>query len=445
MADNKKDEALKNKTSKEKSGRNTISKKKSLKNKSSKDKTEKTGVKRTHIHKSNVEEKVKQINKKNKRKKSNIFKRAYEYIPFRVMETRIAANAGNTSFMILLSFFPFLIFTIIILKNNAISEKMLTEFIQSLFPVAFQETIYGTIKKIVHSIYRSPSPSFMSVTTITLLWLCSKATLAMMSGLNDVYGNPDINYIPLRIKSIICIFFLAIVIVFSLVLLVFGDRLVDFLQMRFPHVVPVTNLILNMRSSVGGVGMFFLFTAIYRFVPNHYHMEATSLFKLKKKEKPHIRITFMGQMPGALFSVLFWWIFSSLFAMYINYHNVYASFYGAMATVAIIMVWLYFCMYAFFLGGLVNSEIFKFSLLRNKRPADYTKEKVKHYMFRGRKKSNESGAQEVAEQAGKSGTQEVKEQANKSGTQEASEQAGKSGAQEVKEQANKTDAQEVAN
>ncbi len=418
MADNMKYEALKNKTSKDKSKKNNTSK-----NKSSKNKTEKTGVKRTHIHKSNVEEKVKQINKKNKRKKSNIFKRAYEYIPFRVMETRIAANAGNTSFMILLSFFPFLIFTIIILKNNAISEKMLTEFIQSLFPVAFQETIYGTIKKIVHSIYRSPSPSFMSVTTITLLWLCSKATLAMMSGLNDVYGNPDINYIPLRIKSIICIFLLAIVIVFSLVLLVFGDRLVDFLQMRFPQVVPVTNLILNMRSSVGGIGMFFMFTAIYRFVPNHYHMEATGLFKLKKKEKSHIRITFMGQMPGALFSVLFWWIFSSLFAMYINYHNVYASFYGAMATVAIIMVWLYFCMYAFFLGGLVNSEIFKFSLLRNKRPADYTKEKVKHYMFRGRKKSNESGAQEVAENTDEVSARETSEQGDETNPSEVTEQA----------------------
>ena len=61
------------------------------------------------------------------------------------------------------------------------------------------------------------------------------------------------------------------------------------------------------------------------------------------------------QLPGAVFSAVTWIIFSGIFSIYVDKYNNYASFYGTMTTIALIMVWLYGCMYVLFLGGLINA------------------------------------------------------------------------------------------
>lgn len=47
-------------------------------------------------------------------------------------------------------------------------------------------------------------------------------------------------------------------------------------------------------------------------------------------------------------------IFSGIFSVYVDKYNNYSSFYGTMTTIALIMVWLYGCMYVLFIGGIIN-------------------------------------------------------------------------------------------
>jgi membrane protein len=56
-------------------------------------------------------------------------------------------------------------------------------------------------------------------------------------------------------------------------------------------------------------------------------------------------------------------IFSFFFSIYVDKYTNYASFYGAMTTIALIMVWLYGCMYVLFLGGVINSALERSKLL----------------------------------------------------------------------------------
>lgn len=46
--------------------------------------------------------------------------------------------------------------------------------------------------------------------------------------------------------------------------------------------------------------------------------------------------------------------FSGIFSVYVDKYNNYSSFYGTMTTIALIMVWLYGCMYVLFIGGIIN-------------------------------------------------------------------------------------------
>ena len=65
------------------------------------------------------------------------------------------------------------------------------------------------------------------------------------------------------------------------------------------------------------------------------------------------------QIPGAALATAGWLIFSGLFSVYVDKYTRYSSFYGTMTTIALIMVWLYGCMYVLFVGGFINREIEK--------------------------------------------------------------------------------------
>ncbi len=77
------------------------------------------------------------------------------------------------------------------------------------------------------------------------------------------------------------------------------------------------------------------FWVIYVFLPN------------KKRRAKY-------QLPGAVFAAAAWMIFSGIFSVYVDKYNNYSSFYGTMTTIALIMVWLYGCMYVLFIGGIIN-------------------------------------------------------------------------------------------
>jgi membrane protein len=57
---------------------------------------------------------------------------------------------------------------------------------------------------------------------------------------------------------------------------------------------------------------------------------------------------------GAVFSALGWLLFSFFFSLFVENFANYATLYGGLAAVVILMMWLYFCMYIFFVGAEVN-------------------------------------------------------------------------------------------
>ena len=61
----------------------------------------------------------------------------------------------------------------------------------------------------------------------------------------------------------------------------------------------------------------------------------------------------LGELPGAVFTAFAWYLASWLFAEYVNRFSGFST-YGSMATVVIIMFWLYMCFYIVFMGAIIN-------------------------------------------------------------------------------------------
>ena len=61
---------------------------------------------------------------------------------------------------------------------------------------------------------------------------------------------------------------------------------------------------------------------------------------------------------GALAASAGWMAFTAAFSLYVSRADGYSRLYGSLAAVALAMLWLYFCMYIFFLGGELNEYIY---------------------------------------------------------------------------------------
>lgn len=73
---------------------------------------------------------------------------------------------------------------------------------------------------------------------------------------------------------------------------------------------------------------------------------------IRRSRLPHRRI-----FPGAFVTVVLWGLASALFSLYVRNLAQYATLYGNLATVAILLLWLWLLGMALIVGGEVNAEL----------------------------------------------------------------------------------------
>ena len=84
---------------------------------------------------------------------------------------------------------------------------------------------------------------------------------------------------------------------------------------------------------------------------------------------PNCKLSFKSQLPGAAICSVAWYVFSFGLSVYVDYFNGF-SMYGSLTTIALIMLWLYFCMYIMMMSAEVNvvfNESIKKWLRRDKK------------------------------------------------------------------------------
>ena len=253
----------------------------------------------------------------------------YQRVADKARNASVSSHAGAAAFFMMLSFLPFTMFLLSLLRFTPITESNLANIIQMIFPLSFGETI----SSLIGQIYNPNTNTLLPLSAITAVWLGSKSFLVLI---RDVYEIKESRpFLLVRLLAFFYTFLFAILFVAVLTILVFGNTLYYHLCHIFPLLQSKFLTIISIRPIVGFVVVFLFFVILYYFVPNH----KTSLLK---------------QIPGALFTTAGWIIFSYIYSYYVDHFSNYSYFYGTMTTIALLMVWLYACMYLLFLGGILN-------------------------------------------------------------------------------------------
>lgn len=254
---------------------------------------------------------------------------------FNIIEkSYISEYAAQCSFFIILSFIPFIILLLTLIQYLGLDKETLFTIISSIIPT----DINNTVLDIIQEVY-SKSIGTISISIVFILWSAGRGFFALCKGLNSIYKVPKkYNYFSLKAKSLVCTVGFILVIVLTLIILVFGSNIKAFMNGQFPQIAKTTNLFLYMGKLIVFLLSFIIFMLIYRFVPNH-------------------KMKFKYQMPGAIFSAVFWYTISKIFSFYVEKTSGFSAIYGSLTTVMLLFIWIYLCIYILLLGAIINKEL----------------------------------------------------------------------------------------
>jgi len=275
------------------------------------------------------------------------FRNIYSFIDSfskEINKAAMPAFAGQSAFFMMLSFFPFFMFLFALLRFLPFTETTFMNTIQIFIPESFHEFL----RTLITGIYASQSATILPATIITAVWLGSKSFLSLASGLNSVYEIKETrNFVLIRVYSVLYTIIFALLILATLTIMVFGNSIYFFICQNFPLLEDILLPVISLRPLIGFIIMFVFFIIMYKAIPNR-------------------KSRFRDQVPGALVATCGWLAFSGLYSFYVDNFNNYSVFYGTMTIIALLMVWLYACMYILFLGGLINKMLDKDTLFKNK-------------------------------------------------------------------------------
>ena len=247
---------------------------------------------------------------------------------------QLAANAG---YFMVLSVFPALLLVLSGLGYTGLSVESLLDMLSLVFPQAMMDTA----RRLVYSVYEGASGAVAGVSALTALWSASRGVYGLLTGLNAIYGvAEDRGYFYTRAISVLYTFAFEIVLLLTLVLHVFGNSILSFLQgLDHPAIRLLVDL-LDLRFVLLLVVQSLLFTLMFMILPNR-------------------RSGFWESLPGGLLSCIGWMVFSNLYSVYVTHFSGYSKLYGSVYAIAISMLWLYCCLEILFFGGALNRLLMK--------------------------------------------------------------------------------------
>ena len=251
------------------------------------------------------------------------------------IKDEMTVYAAQASFFIVLSFFPFIMVLMTLVQFVPhLSADMLITVLAALIPNINKSR--PLIENAISDLYIHSPGVILWITILTALWSASKGMMSMERALNRIWGPQEKRgYIMSRLICTGYTFIFLIMCIMSLLLLVFGSAIQNFIAHTIPIIAEITQNILNLRTLLAVAILITSFTSLYAILPRK---------KLKLKL----------QLPGAVFSSLGWILFSFGFSIYFNHFSRFSYTYGSLTAIVLLMLWLYFCICILFVGAEIN-------------------------------------------------------------------------------------------
>ncbi|MDD7795671.1 YihY/virulence factor BrkB family protein [Clostridium sp. 'White wine YQ'] len=251
----------------------------------------------------------------------------------KVNDDDIFALSAQLAYYLLLSFFPFLMFIMIMIGFSQLKSDEVLVYLSTILP----QNVYQLVESTVVEVINGQKGQLILPTVLLAIWTSSSGFSAVNKGLDKAYEVQETrSYIKRTIYGIISTIGLGLIIILTLLLIVFGGVIRAYLVAKFPFDDIITFAWNSVRFAVIMLVMISALAAIYYFIPAK-------------------KVMWKECFPGAIISALGWIVVSSLFSFYVNNFSNYSRLYGSLGAVIALMTWLYISSVIVLLGGEINA------------------------------------------------------------------------------------------
>lgn len=246
---------------------------------------------------------------------------------------RVHRYAAAFSYYVTLSFFPFIILVSIMIAPLHVNLEGLTEVIGRIIPGSIMEIVSS------HLEYVSMGGSDLMLWSAIVV-LCTTASAAfrvLMDVMSDIQGKSRYSGLLGFLLSFVLALAVLIFIYLACLMVVTGRWVMNLLEEHF-RIMFFTELWMWLRYLI-------LLPIMFIFVQSIY------IVTLPKGTHKFSRTS------GAIIATVVMMLVSMVFSWLMSMTNRYTLVYGSLASVAILMIWLYFCGIILIMGNAINIVI----------------------------------------------------------------------------------------
>lgn len=250
----------------------------------------------------------------------------------RLKKDNVSAFSAQSAFFLIMSIVPFLSLLLTLIKFLPVNQSLVLNTTAKIVPTPFKPLT----TTIINELFEKSNGAILSLSALLAVWSAAKGVLAIIRGLHSVYHIEDKrNYFILRFFSAIYTVIFVSAILFTLLLVVFSNQIYHAVKKEHPVTAELLSVFIHQRFILTFCILSLFFIFVYKLVPK----KNTSILNL---------------LPGAILSSISWIAFSSAFSLYIDRFSNFSYTYGSLATIVILMLWVYICMYILFIGAEIN-------------------------------------------------------------------------------------------
>ncbi len=256
------------------------------------------------------------------------FKKVVEYIS----KPEMRVLPGQLAFFFVVSLIPLIALVGTIAGYFSISGAKVEQIIESIFPFEITENIISFVS--------GKGMTFnIAVFFLSAFILASNGAHSMIITSNEIYKIKDDNIVKRRMKAIGMTFILVLVLLFLLIVPVYGDRIFNILTAGIENVDAVNfsrKVYQVLQYPISLIMVFYNIKLLYELAPDR---------KIKSKTT----------YTGTLFTTIGWILITKLYSIYSGTFSNYNIFYGSISDILFLLMWVYLLSYIFVLGMAFNA------------------------------------------------------------------------------------------
>lgn len=239
---------------------------------------------------------------------------------------------GQLAFFFVLSLIPLIALVGTIASSFNISVSALEEAMKVALP--------GDVSKTLLTFVSGKGLNFnIIIFFISAFILASNGAHSMIITSNEIYKIECSKVLKRRLKAILMTFILVLLVVFLLIVPVYGDSILS-LALTYtnedPRVVLLGSIYQILKYPLSIALIYLNIKLLYTIAPDKSIQSKTTTY-------------------GAIFTTITWVIATEIYSFYVATFANYDIFYGSISSIIILLMWVYILSYIFVLGMAINA------------------------------------------------------------------------------------------